>query len=402
MTSVDYLWTNARLATLVGGRYSVIEDGAIASSNGQIAFVGHRAAAKDFSPEHEIDCGGRWITPGLVDAHTHLVYAGNRASEFEIRLQGHSYAEISKAGGGIVSTVAAVRAASQEDLVEQSLTRLDALLADGVTTVEIKSGYGLDPENECKMLRAAGDLASQRNVRVSRTFLGAHALPPEMEGDKDRYIDQVCREQLPATANEGLADAVDGFCEGIAFSAEQIGRVFDAAREHGLPVKLHAEQLSNIGGTKLAARHDALSVDHLEYATEEDIAAMAASGSVAMILPGAFYYLGETQLPPIDALRHAGVPMAVATDCNPGSSPVNSIRLAMNLACVLFGLTPEEALAGTTVHGAKARGLADTCGSLEVGKACDLAIWDITHPRDLAYETGASPLWRRVYGGAAE
>lgn len=382
-----------------GGVFDVIEDAAIASLNGRIHWIGPMAELPRFEAVQSINCTGRWITPGLIDAHTHLVYAGNRANEFEMRLQGRSYAEIANAGGGIVSTVSAVRAADQATLVAESLPRLDALLADGVTTVEIKSGYGLDPENECKMLRAAGELARIRPVRVRRTFLGAHALPAEMNGDKDAYIAQVCHEQLPRVAAEGLADAVDGFCEGIAFSTEQMARVFDAAAQCDLPVKLHAEQLSNAGGTLLATRYGALSVDHLEYASNEDVAAMAAAGSVAMILPGAFYYLRETQLPPIQALRQSGVPMAVATDCNPGSSPVTSIRLAMNMACVLFGLTPEEALAGVTLFAAKALGLDDQTGSLEIGKACDLAVWDVTHPRDLAYETGASPLWQRVFAG---
>lgn len=399
MNRVDHLWTHARLATMIGGTYGVVENGVIAAVDGRIVYAGSAADAPTMDAETVTDCGGRWVTPGLIDAHTHLVYAGNRANEFEMRLEGRTYAEIAKAGGGIVSTVSAVRAADQQTLVHESLPRLDALLADGVTTVEIKSGYGLDTENECKLLRAAGDLAAARSVRVRRTFLGAHALPPEMDGDKDRYIAQVCEEQLPVAATEGLADAVDGFCEGIAFSTEQIARVFDAARKLGLPVKLHAEQLSNAGGTQLAARYGALSVDHLEYANEDDVAAMASSGSVAMILPGAFYYLGETKLPPIKVLRRAGVPMAVATDCNPGSSPVTSVRLAMNMACVLFSLTPEEALAGTTVHAAKALALEEECGTLEAGKACDLAIWDVSHPRDLVYQTGASPLWQRIVGG---
>ncbi|MEQ8665587.1 MAG: imidazolonepropionase [Rhodospirillales bacterium] len=401
MVKADRVWRNASLATAAGGGYGIVEDGVVASGNGRIIWAGSAADAPDFDAPDTVDCGGRWITPGLIDAHTHLVYAGNRANEFEMRLEGKSYADIAKAGGGIVSTVSAVRAASEDDLVNQSLPRLDALLADGVTTVEIKSGYGLDTDSECKMLRAAGRLTLKRAVRVKRTFLGAHALPPEFAGDKDGYIETVCCDQLPAAAAEGLADAVDGFCEGIAFSANQIERVFEAAKAAGLPVKLHAEQLTNAGGTRLAARFGALSVDHLEYANDEDITAMAESGSVAMILPGAFYYLGETTKPPVDAMRRAGVPMAVATDCNPGSSPVNSLRLAMNMAAVLFGMTPEETFAGATIHAARALGIAGECGSLETGKACDLAIWSITHPRDLTYEAGASPLWRRVFRGNA-
>jgi len=397
MSQADHVWTNARLATFRDGGYGVVENGAVAAKDGRIVHAGPATDAPD--ARNATDCEGRWITPGLIDAHTHLVYAGNRAREFEMRLEGATYAEISEAGGGIVSTVKAVRAADEATLVAESLPRLDALLAEGVTTVEIKSGYGLDAENEAKMLKAAGALAAERDVRVRRTFLGAHALPPEFAGDKDGYIADVCDNQLPACAD--LADAVDGFCEGIAFSADQIERVFKAAKASGLPVKLHAEQLTNAGGTALAARYGALSVDHLEYAGESDVAAMVQSGSAAMILPGAFYYLGETRKPPVELFRKHGVPMAVATDANPGSSPMTSILLAMNMAAVLFGMTPEECLAGATVYAARALGLADECGTLEQGKACDLAIWSVEHPNELVYAIGNNPLHARVFAGKA-
>ncbi len=398
MADADHVWKNARLATFRGGGYGIVENAAVASLNGRIVYAGPVADAPDSGAE--IDCGGRWITPGLIDAHTHLVYAGNRAREFEMRLEGATYAEIAEAGGGIVSTVKAVRDADEEQLVRESLPRLDALIAEGVTTVEIKSGYGLDAENEAKMLLAATTLRDRRPVRVRRTFLGAHALPPEFAGDKDGYIADVCENQMPAC--DGLADAVDGFCEGIAFSAEQIERVFEAAARHDLPVKLHAEQLSNAGGTALAARFGALSVDHLEYAEEPDVAAMAESGSVAMILPGAFYYLGETRKPPVDLFRKHGVPMAVATDANPGSSPMTSILLAMNMAAVLFGMTLEECLAGATVHAARALGIGDECGTLEAGKACDLAIWSVEHPNELVYAIGNTPLHARIFAGRTD
>lgn len=398
MADADHVWKNARLATFRDGGYGIVENGAVASLNGRIVYAGPVAKAPD--SRAETDCADRWITPGLIDAHTHLVYAGNRAREFEMRLEGATYAEIAEAGGGIVSTVKAVRDADEEQLVRESLPRLDALIAEGVTTVEIKSGYGLDAENEAKMLLAATTLRDRRPVRVRRTFLGAHALPPEFAGDKDGYIADVCENQMPAC--DGLADAVDGFCEGIAFSAEQIERVFETAARHDLPVKLHAEQLTNAGGTALAARFGALSVDHLEYAEEPDVAAMAESGSVAMILPGAFYYLGETRKPPIELFRKHGVPMAVATDANPGSSPMTSILLAMNMAAVLFGMTPEECLAGATVHAAHALGIGDECGTLEAGKACDLAIWSVEHPNELVYAIGNNPLHARIFAGRTD
>ena len=397
------LFRNARLLTVDPRRprLGLIEKGAVAAKDGRILFVGAEAElSSDVSSAAEtIDCEGRLVTPGLVDCHTHLVHAGERTAEWEMRLHGASYAEIASAGGGILSTVAATRAASEEELVAAALPRLDALIAEGVTTIEIKSGYGLDPENEAKMLRAATRFPEERSIAISRTFLGAHALPPEAKGDRGRYIEEVCREQLPLIAAERLADAVDGFCETIAFSPEEIAEVFDAAKAHGLPVKLHAEQLSNLGGAKLAARYGALSVDHLEYLDTGGIAAMAKSGTVAVLLPGAFYFLKETQKPPVSLLRQAGVPMAIATDCNPGSSPLTSLLLAMNMAATLFGLTVEECLLGVTRNAARALGLATEIGTLEAGKRCDLAIWNVERPAELVYRMGFNPLWRRVRKG---
>jgi len=398
----DRLWTNARLATLAAGDrpYGRIDNGAIAARNGRIVYAGPRAdLPAGLSPRETIDCGGRWITPGLIDCHTHLVYAGNRAREFEMRLEGATYAEIAHAGGGILSTVAATRAASEDDLVRSALPRLDALIAEGVTTVEIKSGYGLDLATERRQLAAARRLAQMRPIDVTTTFLGAHALPPEAEGDKAAYIDLVCRELIPAIAAEGLADAVDGFCETIAFSPDEIARVFDAARAAGLPVKLHAEQLSNSGGAILAARYQALSADHLEYLEEPGAAAMADSGTVAVLLPGAYYFIRETQAPPVDLLRRYKVPIAVATDCNPGTSPMSSLLLAMNMAATLFRLTVEECLAGVTREAARALGRLDEVGTLEPGKWCNLAIWDIGDPAELVYHIGFNPLCTRVWRG---
>ena len=336
----------------------MIEKGAVASQSGRIVYAGPESELPAaLRSAEEIDCGGRLVTPGLIDCHTHLVFAGDRAAEWEMRLAGATYEEIARAGGGILSTVKATRQASEDSLVASALPRLDALMAEGVTTVEIKSGYGLDTENEAKMLRAATKLGETRDVSVVRTFLGAHALPPEANGDKDGYIDQVCNEQLPEIARQKLADAVDAFCDTIGFTVEQTARVFDAARAHGLPVKLHAEQLSNCGGSKLAARYGALSVDHIEYLDDEGVAAIAKSGTVAVLLPGAFYFLREKQKPPVEALRRAGVPMAVATDANPGSSPLTSLLLAMNMAATLFGLTVEECILGVTRNAARALGL---------------------------------------------
>jgi imidazolonepropionase len=402
-TQPDRLFRNARLATLapVLPGVGIIEEGALVAKDGRILFAGPEAdlppALRDAA--ETIDCDGRWITPGLIDCHTHLVFAGDRAQEWELRQKGATYEEIARAGGGILSTVRTTRAASEEALVASALPRLDALIAEGVTTVEIKSGYGLDPENEAKMLRAAAHLGTERDVGIVRTFLGAHALPPEAAGDKERYIDQVCNEQLPLVGREGLADAVDAFCETIGFSGEQTARVFDAARSHGLPVKLHADQLTNGGGAVLAARHGALSADHLEYTDEAGATAMGRAGTVAVLLPGAFYFLREKQGPPVDAFRRHGVAMAVATDCNPGSSPLASLLLAMNMGCVLFGLTPDEAIAGVTRNAAKALGLSQRLGTLEVGKECDLAVWEIERPAELAYRIGFNPLWRRIRNG---
>ena len=397
------VWRNARLATLAPQQpgLGIVERGAVAIRDGRIAYAG---------PESELpaaatagadirDCEGRWITPGLIDCHTHLVHAGNRANEFEMRLAGASYEEVAKAGGGIVSSVKALRAASESELVAQSLPRLDALIAEGVTTIEIKSGYGLDLENEAKSLRAARRLGAEREVSVRTSFLGAHALPPEAKGDKDAFIAKVASEMLPAIAAEKLADAVDGFCEGIAFSPEQMALVFDAAKAHGLPVKLHADQLSNLHGAALAARYGALSADHLEYTDEAGAAAMAKAGTVAVILPGAFYFIRETRKPPLDLFRKHGVKMAVATDCNPGTSPLTSLLLTMNMAATLFAMTVEECLAGVTREAARALGLLAETGTLEAGKSADLAIWDIERPAELVYRMGFNPLYQRIWRG---
>lgn len=397
------LWRNARLATLASARtgLGIVEKGAIAVADGRIVFAGPDSdlpAAIARSAE-AVDCEGRWITPGLIDCHTHLVHAGNRAGEFEMRLAGATYEEVTRAGGGIVSSVKSVRAASEDELVRQSLPRLDALMAEGVTTVEIKSGYGLDLENESKALRAARRMGEERPVTVRTSFLGAHALPPEAAGDKDAYIAKVADEMLPAIAALGLADAVDGFCEGIAFSPQQIARVFEAARSLGLPVKLHADQLSNLNGAALAAGFGALSADHLEYTDEAGAVAMARAGTVAGILPGAYYFIRETRKPPIELFRKHGVKMAVATDCNPGTAPLTSLLLTMNMAATLFGMTVEECIAGVTREAARALGMQDEAGSLEAGKRADLAIWDIESPAELVYRMGFNPLHERVWRG---
>ncbi|RVB73595.1 MULTISPECIES: imidazolonepropionase [unclassified Mesorhizobium] len=397
------LWRNARLATMAenAAGLGIVEHGAIAARDGLIVYAGPEADMPSalFQDAKIADCEGRWITPGLIDCHTHLVHAGNRANEFEMRLAGASYEEVAKAGGGIVSSVKALRAASDHELVAQSLPRLDALIAEGVTSVEIKSGYGLDLENEKKSLRAARVLGERRQVTVRTSFLGAHALPPEAKGDKDAFIDLVANEILPAAAAEGLVDAVDGFCEGIAFSPEQISRVFDAAKAAGLPVKLHADQLSNLHGAELAARYGALSADHLEYTDEAGAAAMAKAGTVATILPGAYYFIRETKKPPVGLFRQHGVRMAVATDCNPGTSPLTSLLLTMNMAATLFGLTIDECLAGVTREAARALGLLGQTGTLEVGKSADLAIWDIERPAELVYRMGFNPLHARIWRG---
>jgi imidazolonepropionase len=397
----DRIWHNARLATMredlpdVG----VIEHGLVAARDGRIVFAG---AQPDFpsatDAAERIDCEGRWITPGLIDCHTHLVYGGNRAHEFELRLKGASYEEIARAGGGIVSTVAATRQAGEADLVAGALPRLDALIGVGVTTIEIKSGYGLDTDTEMRQLKAARNLGHSRPVAVRTTFLGAHALPPE-QGDKDRYIDLVCQKMLPAVAQAGLADAVDAFMEGIAFSRAQTARVFAAARAVGLPVKLHADQLSNLGGAALAAEFSALSADHLEHTDDAGVAAMARAGTVAVLLPGAFYFIRETQKPPVELFRAYGVNMALATDCNPGSSPLTSLLLAMNMGATLFRMTVAECLLGVTREGARALGLLAETGTLEAGKWCDLAIWDIERPAELVYQIGFNPLHSRMWRG---
>jgi imidazolonepropionase len=386
---------NLTAATMVGGRYGLIPDAAIALSGDRIVWIGPR---RDAPGGPQTDLGGRLVTPALIDCHTHVVHGGHRATEFEQRLNGASYAEIARAGGGIVSTVRATRAASQDYLIASALPRVDAMLAGGTGTIEIKSGYGLDLETEFRMLRAARAVAKRRPVTVKTSFLGAHTVPLEYAGGADGYIDDICIPALRAAHAEGLVDAVDGFCEGIAFTPSQIARLFDAARSLGLPVKLHAEQLSNLGGAALAARYGALSADHLEYLDTDGIAAMKAAGTVAVILPGAFYTLRETQMPPITDLRAAGVPMAVATDMNPGSSPMTSLPLAMNMACTLFRMTPEEALAAATVHAARALGLSDR-GTLAPGLRADLAVWDADAPAELSYRIGATPLFARYHGG---
>ncbi|WP_192253002.1 imidazolonepropionase [Mesorhizobium caraganae] len=396
-----HLWRNARLATMAEAGLGIVEKGAIAARDGVIVYAGPEADMPSALAQgsETTNCEGRWITPGLIDCHTHLVHAGNRANEFEMRLAGATYEEVARAGGGIVSSVKFLRAASEDELVAQTLPRLDALMAEGVTTVEVKSGYGLDLENEQKSLRAARRLDKERPVTVRATFLGAHALPPEAKGDKDAFVDLVANTILPAIAAEGLADAVDGFCEGIAFSPEQIARVFDKARALGLPVKLHADQLSNLHGAELAARYGALSADHLEYTDDAGAAAMAKAGTVATILPGAYYFIRETKQPPIGLFRQHGVKMAVATDNNPGTSPLTSLLLTMNMAATLFGLTVEECLAGTTREAARALGLLGQTGTLEAGKSADLAIWNIERPAELVYRMGFNPLHARIWRG---
>jgi imidazolonepropionase len=382
------LWHNCHAATMANGAYSVIENAAIVTDGAQIAWVGPFSELADQADLQKVDLNGAWVTPGLIDCHTHTVFGGNRSGEFEQRLQGVSYAEIAAAGGGIASTVRATRAASEEQLYASAERRVQHLLKDGVTTIEIKSGYGLDLASEGKMLRVARRLGEELPVTVRTTCLAAHALPPEYKDRADDYIAHICSEMLPALAAENLVDAVDAFCEYLAFSPAQVEQVFITAGQLGLPVKLHAEQLSSLHGSSLAARYQALSADHLEFMTEEDAIAMAASGTVAVLLPGAFYFLRETQLPPMDALRKHGVKIAIATDLNPGTSPGLSLRLMLNMACTLFRMTPEEALAGATIHAAQALGLAESHGSLEVGKVADFVAWNIERPADLAYWLG--------------
>ncbi|CAM5544496.1 imidazolonepropionase [Eoetvoesiella caeni] len=399
----DALWLNVHLATMnAPDGYGEIRDGAVAVRQGRIAWVGRRAdLPRAARPPREHDGGGAWLTPGLIDCHTHIVYAGNRSNEWEARLNGVPYEQIAREGGGIVSTVRATRAAGFDELLSASLPRVKALAAEGVTTLEIKSGYGLDLHNEEKMLRVAREIGRRLGLTVRTTFLGAHALPPEYAGRPDDYIDEVCQAMLPALAEQGLVDAVDAFCESIGFTRAQTERVFRAARRHGLPVKLHAEQLSDQGGAQLTARYGGLSADHLEHLSAESIEAMAAAGTVAVLLPGAFYYLRDTRLPPVQALRDAGVPIAVSTDCNPGTSPMTSLLLAMNMACTIFRMTPQEALAGATVNAARALGLAASIGSLEPGKNADFALWHIDRPGDLAYAMGFNPCAQIVKDGVA-
>ena len=393
--------TNTVLATMRAGPapYGLVENGAVVLEGGSIAWAGPGDALPDsYRGKPTQDLGGRLVTPAPIDCHTHIVHGGHRAAEFEMRLQGATYEKIARAGGGIVSTVTATRQAPVDALVADALPRVDALIAEGTSLIEIKSGYGLDRETELTMLRAARRIAEARPVRVRTTYLGAHATPPEYKGRDDAYIDEVAIPTLRAAHAEGLVDAVDGFCEGIAFQPAQIARVFDAAKELGLPVKLHAEQLSNLGGAQLAASYGALSADHIEYLDDAGADAMAAAGTLGVLLPGAFYTLHETRRPPVDLLRRHGVPMALATDCNPGSSPLTSILLAMNMGCTLFGLTPEEALAGVTRNAARALGLTDT-GTIEAGKRADLAIWDVRTPAELSYRIGFNPLHERIFGG---
>lgn len=400
----DRLWLNARLTTMQPGQGSgslgEVERGALGAKDGRIVYVGHEADLPSAADAVEtINCEGRWITPGLVDCHTHLVFGGNRAHEFELRLAGASYEEIARAGGGIVSTVKATRAASEAELVASALPRLDHLIAEGVTTIEIKSGYGLDLETEARMLRAARALGEARPISVTTTFLGAHALPPEANGDKDAYMRLVVEEMLPAIAREKLADCVDAFCEGIAFSPEQTRRLFLASMSLGLPVKLHADQLSNLGGGALVAGFGGLSADHVEYSDEASAIAMGKAGTVAVLLPGAFYFLRETQKPPVELFRKHGVKLALASDCNPGSSPLTSLLLTMNMGATFFRLTVEECLAGVTREAARALGKLGEIGTLEVGKSCDLAIWNIERPAELVYRIGFNPLHARIWRG---
>ena len=400
----DTIWTDARLATMAverpGAGLGVVEDGIVAALGGRILFAGARSEAPHFEAQLAIDCEGRWITPGLIDCHTHIIHAGSRADEFRRRLEGETYEQIARSGGGILSTVRATRASTFDALVASALLRLDALIAEGVTTIEVKSGYGLDMETELQMLRVARHLAEERPITVSPSFLGAHALPPEYSADADKYVSLICEEMIPLVAAEGLADAVDVYCESIGFTGAQTARIFAAATAHGLPVRVHAEQFSDMGGAALAARHRALSADHLEHLGPDGIAAMAQSGTVATLLPGAFYFTRETQMPPIQALREAGVPIALATDCNPGTSPLTSLLLVLNMGATLFRLTVEECLRGVTINAARALGMAAETGSLEAGKWCDLAVWEVEDLAELVYRIGFNPLHKRVRRGS--
>lgn len=400
MSASPKLLTNLNVATMTDAPtpYGLMSDAAIALQDGLIKWVGKaEEIPENLQDAESVDLGGRLVTPGLIDCHTHLVHGGNRAAEFEMRLNGASYEEVARAGGGIISTVRATRSANADELLQSALRRADALIAEGVTTLEIKSGYGLDVDTELRMLRVAREVGNNRAIRVRTSFLGAHAIPADYKDRADAYIDEVCIPTLRQAHDEGLVDAVDGFCEGIAFSTDQIARVFEVARELGLPVKLHAEQLSNLGGAALAARHGALSADHLEYLDEDGVQAMADAGTVAVLLPGAFYTLRETQVPPVQSLREHGVPIALATDANPGSSPLTSLLLAMNMGCTLFRLTPEEALRAVTVHAARAMGLTDV-GTIAPGQRAELAVWDVKQPSELAYRIGFNPLHTRIFG----
>lgn len=393
------LWHHCRIATMAGGHYQLLDDGAMLTHDAEIFWVGNREDRPDVPVAQRIDLQGRVVTPGMVDCHSHAVFGGNRAREFEMRLTGASYAEIAAAGGGIASTVNATRQASEKQLFDSALPRLKALCQDGVTTLEIKSGYGLDLANERKMLRVIRQLGDALPLTLRSTCLAAHAVPVEYQGRADAWIDYICEQLLPELHQEGLVDAVDAFCEHLAFSPSQVERVFQASRQLGLPVKLHAEQLSLQHGAALAARYQALSADHLEYLCEEDIAVMARQGTVAVLLPGAYYFLREKQLPPVALLRQYQVPVALASDLNPGTSPVLSLRLMMNMACTLFRMTPEEALAGVTINGAKALELERKCGSLEAGKEASFVVWDIAHPSELSYWLGGTLTKQVIYQG---
>jgi len=395
---LDSLWFGVNVATMKDGLYSTIENAAIGVENGRIVWIGEASKLPEYQAQREQNLGGGWITPGLIDCHTHLVFGGNRAGEFEQRLNGVSYQDIAKQGGGIASSVKATREDSEAELIRSATRRLKSLMADGVTTVEIKSGYGLSLDSELKMLRVATELGNKLPVTIKRTCLAAHAMPPEYD-DKDTYIDFLCNTVLPKIAELDMADAVDAFCEGIAFSTEQVARYFKIAKKLGLPVKIHAEQLSSLGGTRMAASFKALSADHIEFIEEEDVRAMAESGTVAVLLPGAFFTLKETQRPPINLLRQYDIPMAIATDANPGTSPALSLRLMMNMGCTLFGLTPEETLAGATVHAATALGMSETHGTLEVGKVADFVCWDVESPGELSYWLGGNLVKNRVHLG---
>jgi len=403
MADWDLLLTDARIATMQAGEadYGTIENGALAIAGGSIAWLGSGADLPDVTPAATRSLDGRWVTPALIDCHTHLVFGGDRAAEFEQRLRGTSYEEIAAAGGGILSTVTATRAADANQLLTAALPRLQTLAREGVATVEVKSGYGLDVDSEIRMLEVGRKLGEASGITVRTTLLAAHTVPPEYSNDADAYIDLICNELLPDVAERGLADAVDAYCESIAFDAVQVAKLFRCSQDFGLPVKLHADQLSDGGGAELAAHFGALSADHLEYTSTSGVRALADAGTVAVLLPGAFLTLGETQHPPVAELREAAVPIALATDCNPGTSPLCSIQFAMGLGSRLFGLTPEECLAGVTREAARALGLGDDRGTLDIGKRADIAVWDLQHPRDLSYWLGGNPLSELLIAGCS-